>query len=52
VVTYHCRGSDKGSGADVDMDVTHILTVRDGKVATMREYMSRAAALEAAGVAE
>jgi ketosteroid isomerase-like protein len=52
IVTYRCRGSGKGSGAEVDMEVTHVLTVRDGKVATMREYMTRKEALEAAGVTE
>jgi ketosteroid isomerase-like protein len=52
IVTYECHGSGKGSGADVDMEVTHVLTVRDGMIASMREYMTRSEALEAAGLSE
>jgi ketosteroid isomerase-like protein len=50
VITYECHGSGKGSGADVDMEVTHVYTVRDGKIATLREYMTKSEALKAAGL--
>jgi ketosteroid isomerase-like protein len=52
VITYDCHGSGKGSGAGVDMEVTHVLTVRDGKIARLREYMTKSEALEAAGLRE
>jgi ketosteroid isomerase-like protein len=52
VVPYRCRGIGKGSGARVEMDVTHVYTVREGKIASLREYMSTAEALEAVGLSE
>ncbi len=52
VVPYRCRGIGKDSGAQVEMDVTHVYTVREGKIASLREYMSKAEALEAVGLSE
>ena len=52
IASYACRGRGKESGTEVEMEVTHIYTVRDGKVATLREYMSKTDALEAAGLSE
>ena len=34
------------------MDVTHVYTVREGKIASLREYMSKAEALGAVGLSE
>jgi ketosteroid isomerase-like protein len=50
VVPYRCRGTGKDSGAQVEMDVTHVYTVGDGKIASLREYMRTAEALEAVGL--
>ena len=52
VVPYRCRGIGKDSGVQVEMDVTHVYTVREGKIASLREYMSKAEALEAVGLSE
>jgi ketosteroid isomerase-like protein len=52
VVPYRCRGIGKDSGVHVEMDVTHVYTVREGKIASLREYMTKAEALEAVGLSE
>ena len=52
VVPYRCRGTGKDSGAQVEMDVTHVYTVREGKIASLHEYMSKGEALEAVGLSE
>jgi ketosteroid isomerase-like protein len=41
-------GHGEGSGAPVEMELAHVLTMRDGKVARTVEYFDRAEALEAA----
>jgi ketosteroid isomerase-like protein len=43
-------GHGAGSGAPVEMELAHVLTMRDGKVARTVEYFDKAAALEAAGL--
>ena len=43
-------GHGEGSGAPVEMELAHVLTMRDGKVARTVEYFDRAEALEAAGL--
>jgi ketosteroid isomerase-like protein len=45
-------GHGEGSGAPVAMELAHVLTMRDGKVARTVEYFDRAEALEAAGLSE
>jgi ketosteroid isomerase-like protein len=40
------------SGAPVEMELAHVLTIRDGKAARITEYFDRDAALEAAGLRE
>jgi ketosteroid isomerase-like protein len=45
-------GHGEGSGAPVEMELAHVLTMRDGKVARIAEYSDRAEALEAAGLSE
>jgi ketosteroid isomerase-like protein len=52
IASYACRGWGKESGTEVQMEVTHVYTVRDGKLATLHEYMSKADALEAVGLSE
>jgi ketosteroid isomerase-like protein len=45
-------GHGASSGLPIDMEIAHVLTIRDGKVARLVEYQDRAAGLEAAGLAE
>jgi ketosteroid isomerase-like protein len=43
-------GHGAGSGLLVDMEVAHVITLRDGKYARVDEYYDRAEALRAAGL--
>jgi ketosteroid isomerase-like protein len=45
-------GHGGGSGAPVEMELAHVLTMRDGRAARIAEYSDRAEALRAAGLAE
>jgi ketosteroid isomerase-like protein len=45
-------GHGEGSGVVVEMEIAHVLTMRDGKAARIAEYFDRAEALEAAGLRE
>jgi ketosteroid isomerase-like protein len=49
-VLVHGRG--RASGAPFEDHELHVLRLRDGKVTELREYRSRAEALEAAGLSE
>jgi ketosteroid isomerase-like protein len=44
-------GQGAGSGLPVEMELAHVITLRDGKVARLDEYSNRAEALEAMGLA-
>ena len=50
VVCWRGGGIGRLSRIPIDWDETHMYTVRDGKVARVEEYRTRAEALEAAGV--
>jgi ketosteroid isomerase-like protein len=52
VVTYRQWGRGRASGAEVESEVTQVYAIRDGKIASLREYTSKSAALEAAGLRE
>lgn len=52
VVHYRQWGRGRSSGAMVEMEVSQVYTFREGKIASLREYMSQSAALEAAGLVE
>jgi ketosteroid isomerase-like protein len=52
VVSYRQWGRGRSSGAEVEMEVTQVYAVRDGKIASLREYMSKAEGLKAAGLRE
>jgi ketosteroid isomerase-like protein len=52
VVAEHYGGRAKLSGIDVHSTVWTVLTIRDGKMARGREYLSREQALEAVGLQE
>jgi ketosteroid isomerase-like protein len=45
-------GHGEGSGVPVEMELAHVLTMRDGRVARTVEYTDRAEALEAVGLSE
>ena len=42
----------KDSDAEIDLRFAIVFTIRDGKIAAGREYLTRAEALEAAGLSE
>ena len=50
VVFARAIGKGKGSGVEVAQEETHVWTVRDGKAQLGVSYLSRAEALEAAGL--
>ena len=45
-------GHGEGSGVPVEMELAHVLTMRDGRVVRTVEYYDREEALEAAGLSE
>jgi len=47
-VSTHTKG--KGSGLEFDIDVFHLITVREGKLAGLSVFTDEAEALEAAGL--
>ena len=50
VVMARAVGRAKASGLDLSQEEAHVWTVRDGKAAVGRSYLSRADALRAAGL--
>jgi ketosteroid isomerase-like protein len=52
VVTFVTPGRGKDSGAQVEMTVYCVIAVKDGKIASYREYSTKADALKAAGLSE
>ncbi len=48
--TLHVRG--QGSGAEADVPTAALLTFREGRVVSLKDYGDRAEALAAAGLAE
>jgi ketosteroid isomerase-like protein len=52
VMTATTPGRGKGSGAQVEMTVHWVIKIKDGKIARVREYSTKAGALEAAGLPE
>jgi ketosteroid isomerase-like protein len=49
VVGHRMRGRGRDSGVEVDLRLWQVVTVRDGKLAVMRDYTSRDEALAAGG---
>jgi ketosteroid isomerase-like protein len=45
-------GHGAASGLPIDMELAHVSTLRDGKIASIVEYGDRAEALKATGLAE
>jgi uncharacterized protein len=52
VVSVRISGRGKASGAPVELSLTEVCSLRDGKIVRIRNYEDRAAALRAAGLAE
>jgi ketosteroid isomerase-like protein len=48
----HFSGHGGESGAPVEMELAHVLTIRNDRAARIAEYFDRAEALEAAGLRE
>jgi ketosteroid isomerase-like protein len=45
-------GHGAGSGMSIDMQLAHVVTIEDGKIRRLEEYMDRAEGLHVAGLAE
>lgn len=52
VAVVRLRGRVRGSDQDVEMEETHVWRHLDGKAIEVREYQTKAEALEAVGLAE
>jgi ketosteroid isomerase-like protein len=52
VVYLLYRGRGRGSSAEVEVRVVHLLTFREGKAIQLRQYLDRSKALEDAGLSE
>jgi len=52
VVIWKGKGQSKHGGAPIDMTLAHVCLFEEGKVRRMKQYLSRAEALEAAGLSE
>ena len=50
LVLIHLRGRAKTSGVPVEMEISHLLTFKDGKQLRLAAYASHAEGLAAAGV--
>jgi ketosteroid isomerase-like protein len=50
VVLVHLSGRGKESGVPIEADAANLVDVRDGKIVRFQLFMSRDAALEAAGL--
>ena len=52
IAVVHTSGRAKGSGIEIDQELTHLWTLRDGKAVRLETYSTKREALEAAGLAE
>ena len=52
VGTVRISGRGRRSGAAVDLTMTQVCLLRDGRIVRIRNYMNRSEALEAAGLSE
>jgi ketosteroid isomerase-like protein len=52
VVVVSMRGQGRGSGAPVEMTFVQLWSLRDGKAVSLRDYATKAQALEAMGLRE
>jgi len=49
IVVVHTSGHARGSGIEIDQDLTHLWTLRGGKAIRLVTYSTKREALEAAG---
>ena len=52
VLFLHYRGRGRESGAEVEMQMAHVVTFRGGQAIRFRQFLDRTKALEAAGLSE
>jgi ketosteroid isomerase-like protein len=52
VVVFLVRGRGAVSGVTLEQSLAQVVTLRDGKVAEIREYFGREQALESVGLSE
>ena len=52
ISVVHTSGRAKGSGIEIDQELTHLWTLRDGKAVRLETYSTKREALEAAGLSE
>jgi ketosteroid isomerase-like protein len=52
LVVAHTSGHGRGSGIEISLDLTHVWTLRDGKVIRLNTYSTKAEALAAVGLSE
>ena len=52
IVVVSMRGQGRGSGAPVEMTFVQLWSLRDGKAVSLRDYATKAEALEAVGLRE
>ena len=52
LVVVSMRGQGRGSGAPVEMTFVQLWSLRDGKAVSLRDYATKAEALEAVGLRE
>ena len=50
VVVVSLRGRGRGSSAEVETTFTQLWSLRDGKAVSLRDYATKAEALQAAGL--
>jgi uncharacterized protein len=52
LVFVRYRGRGRGSGVPVELGMAHMLTIKEGKLVRLRQFLDREKALEAAGLRE
>ncbi len=52
LVWVHLSGHGAGSGVPIEMELAHVLGLRDGKIAYIAEFFDRAEALEHVGLSD
>ena len=52
IAVVHTSGRAKGSGIEIDQELTHLWTLRGGKAIRFETYSTKREALEAAGLRE
>jgi ketosteroid isomerase-like protein len=48
----HLSGHGAGSGVPIEMELAHVLALRDGEIAYIAEFFDRAEAMEHVGISD